>query len=112
MQTGGVCSRCQVNRIAGQIGCGAFAKRRALISTASASNDRVIVNGTATIDAGDSDDAINLNLSSVDGTFAQGTYALVLWTSVGGSATNDNYKVRVRDAQGTDITSGVRLRFG
>lgn len=77
-------------------------------TTTPASNDRVIVSGTATIDAGDADDAINLNVTPVQGALATGDYALVQAGSVAGTATNSNYKIRVRDTKGNDIAPGMR----
>src|SRR5262249_42315110 len=51
-------------------------------SATPASNDRVVVSGTATINAGDSDDAINLNITPTQGALATGDYALVQASSV------------------------------
>jgi len=77
-------------------------------TTTPASNDRVVVSGTATIDAGDSNDAINLYITPVQGALANGDYALVQASSVTGTATNSNYNIRVRDAQGNNIAPGMR----
>ena len=91
----------------GELGTGRWNYELASTTTPSA-NDRVVVSGTATINAGDSNDVINLNVTPVQGALAAGDYALVQASSVGGSATNSNYKIRVRDAQGNDVAPGMR----
>jgi autotransporter-associated beta strand protein len=80
-------------------------------TTAPASNDRLVVSGTATINASDGDDVINVSISPVQGTLSAGAYPLVSASSVGGTATNGNYVVRIRDSQGNDISSDVRQTF-
>jgi autotransporter-associated beta strand protein len=80
-------------------------------TTAPASNDRVIVSGTATMNASDGDDVINLSVTPVQGTLSAGAYSLISANAVGGTATNANYVVKIRDSQGNDITSGVRQTF-
>src|SRR3954451_9801701 len=80
-------------------------------TTSPTASDRVVVSGTATINAVDSTAAINVNVTPVQGSLAAGAYKLVQAASVVGTATNDNYKIHVRDAQGNDITSGTRQTF-
>jgi autotransporter-associated beta strand protein len=94
----------------GELGTGRWNFELASTTSPTAS-DRVLVSGAATINAGDSNDAINLNISPVQGSFAQGAYKLIQASSVSGTAANSNYYIRVRDAQGNDITSGVRQTF-
>ena len=94
----------------GELGTGRWNYQLAA-TTSPASNDRILVSGAATINAGDSDDAINPRISPVQGTLAQGAYALIQAASVGGTATNSNYQVRVVDSVGNDITSGLRQTF-
>jgi autotransporter-associated beta strand protein len=80
-------------------------------TTGAGDSDRLAVSGSATINAGDADDAINVDVSPVDGTLASGAYSLVQAASVAGSAAPSNYVMKVRDSQGNDITAGARQTF-
>lgn len=79
-------------------------------TTAAGASDRLVVNGTATINASLGSNRIGINLTPVEGALAAGAYPLVQASSlaVTGSANNNTYAERVLDAQGNDITAGMR----
>ena len=79
-------------------------------TTGASDSDRLVVSGTATINAGAASNAININVTPVEGTLAAGSYTLVQAGSlaVSGAAGNGTYVERVRDFQGNDITAGLR----
>lgn len=77
-------------------------------ATTGGTNDKLVATGSVTINAGDGNDQVNLNIRPVGGTLASGAYALMQGSSVGGSANSGNYDIRVVDNQGNDITAGLR----
>jgi autotransporter-associated beta strand protein len=80
-------------------------------ATTGGPNDKLVATGSVTVNAGDADDQVNLNIRPVGGTLANGAYALMQGSSAGGTATSANYNIRVLDNQGNDITAGVRQTF-
>ncbi len=79
-------------------------------TTAAGTSDRLVVNGTATISAATASNVINVKVSPVEGTLAAGAYPLVQANSlsVTGAAGDGSYVEHMFDAQGNDITSGMR----
>lgn len=79
-------------------------------TTAVGDSDRLLVDGTATINAGSASNVVDVNITPVEGTLSSGAYTLVQANSltVSGSAGNGTYIERVFDAQGNDITSSMR----
>ncbi|QDU56940.1 PEP-CTERM sorting domain-containing protein [Aeoliella mucimassa] len=79
-------------------------------TVAAGDSDRIVVSGATTINASASSNVINVNLTPVEGTLASGAYTLVQASSLSqsGSAGNGTYVERVFDAQGNDITAGMR----
>ncbi|MBN1851308.1 MAG: hypothetical protein JW829_01240 [Pirellulales bacterium] len=79
-------------------------------TTMAGDSDRLLVNGTATINAASASDVIHLNVMPVEGTLSPGDYALVQANSLSviGSASNSTYRIKIFDAQGNDITADIR----
>ncbi|WP_425400442.1 beta strand repeat-containing protein [Aeoliella sp.] len=79
-------------------------------TTSAGDSDRFRVEGTATINASTASNIIQVNIRPVEGTLAGAPYTLIQADSLSlsGAAGNGTYAETVFDAQGNDITAGLR----